>query len=261
LKDAKLLTLDSIPCWYELSRRKLAGQDFPCTVLRIHKDFVAANEKICPDCDTISRFLLAFGFRRFCGRFGEDFGFEHALKFAGETDSFLEYSIPPDSGKAYAVSATLTLVFEFMRYPEIETSAALPQLMTLETITLKTSGGGYIGGEYGKEMAAYLRSRHPGPIPQISEAMRESFQLMTGCSPAMPNGFLACTQGANGWLNIKCTGRSGLCPANCHANGQDAGYEFVSYGIDTPQQQIACVAGLAALHDLARAVFVRGEPG
>jgi len=56
-----------------------------------------------------------------------------------------------------------------------------------------------------------------------------------------------------GWLGIGCSGdRTGLHPSSISSMGAGEGYRFSCHNVDTPMQQIALLAGLAALCDKAR---------
>jgi len=289
VKDFKMLTYETIPCWYELSFYGVNRR--PGLLLRIHTDFANRTKEIPADVPGVVNFMELFGFKKFSGKFGGNLGFEECLAYLGTKDNFLEYEIPAplvkkfkdgpcahcggtgrsedldreclycENGKesyydydaAFAVSATLTLFFEFMRFPDCETTAKIPQLMTVGTSTTKESGGWYIGGDYSCELAAYLRSRPNGTIPEMVLAMQIVHERMEGeIKSFYSHSFRAYTQGNDGWLNVDCPGDAcGLHPANCHTNG-DRGYEFTCHNVDQPIQQFTLLASLAALHDLAR---------
>ena len=289
MEDMKFLRRDSIPCWYEISFRGKNGK--PGLLLRIHADFAERAKEIPANASEVFNFTRNFGFRKFVGTFGKDLGFGASLRYLGTTDGFLEYEIPTPRVKkfkkkrcgycdgkgydkeferdclycekgrvsyyhydaAYAVSASLTLLFGFMRYPDAETTAKTPQLMCVDAVTIKGMQGGSLGGVYGCELANYLRSRQNGDIPEMIAAMRAVFERMDGKIPhCYEHSFHAYTQGGNGWLNVSCPGdAAGLHPADGHVNAH-GGYDFASHNVDSPIQQFTLLASLAALHDLAR---------
>ena len=290
MEKIKMLTYESIPCWYELSWKGRDGR--PEMLLRIHTDFASRDRAIPPEAPGVSGFIKDFGFKKFRNKLGEDFGFEGSLKYLGTTDGFLEYKIPTprvkkfshdpctrcdgkgwnkefdrdctwcekgrmsyyDWDAAFAVSASLTLLFDHIRFPEEETTATIPQLMCVNTVTIKGSHGGSLGGEYSCELAGYLRSRPIGEIPEMDSAMQTAFKRMEGRVPEFDkHSFRAYTQGEVGWLNVSCPGdAAGLHPADWNIDNS-RGYEFACHNVDQPMQQLVLLASLAALHDLARA--------
>ncbi len=290
MKDIKMLTRETIPCWYELSFRGTNNK--PGILLRIHSDFVNSAKEIPANAPLVIGLKESFQFKKFNGRLGEDFGFENSLIYRGMKDGFLEYEIPTplvrkfkdeicircnssgydevmdancllcENGKipyydwevAFAVSATISLLLHSMRFPEYETTAKIPQLMIVEATTIRASHGGSLYGEYGCELAAYLRSRPVDAISEMIDAMRIIHERMEGKISFYDNrDFQAYTQGNNGWLNISCPGdRCGLYPVDCRL---DRGYRFSCHNVDQPIQQLTLLASLAALHDLARAAI------
>ncbi|MEK7212378.1 MAG: hypothetical protein AAB686_01745, partial [Patescibacteria group bacterium] len=253
--------------------------------------YAAHFREIPPQAPIIKHFTESFGFKEFAGRLGEDFGFERALKYLGAADGFLEYTIPTplcrkptgnpcrecngtgrseefdrdclfcegdqdiryDYQEAYAVSATLSLLLGLMEFPDIETTAAIPQLLTVTTATIRESHGGSLGGMYSRELVAYLKSRGPGPIPEMVAAMRTVWERVESrIRDFYDHYFSAYTQGQDGWLNVSCPGdRAGLNPAHSWIDKR-RGCEFSCHNVDNPMQQLALLASLAALHDLAR---------
>lgn len=283
-----------MPCWYELSWRNAGGEQK--LLLRIHGDFVSSIKEIPADALVVGDFMNEFKFKTFGGRFGADMGFEGSLKYQGTAGEFLEYEIPTplvkkfknepcvhcggmgydeilrrdclfcekgresyyDWEPAFAVSASLTLLFMIMRFPKEETNAEVPQLMRVDTATTKESYGGWISGEYGRELAAYLRFRPTGSIPEMVSAMKTVFSRMEG---NMPNGyegrFEAHVRSGDGWLNVSCPGdAAGLHPESDIVD-RGCGYKFSCHNVDQPMQQLMLLASLAALHDLARVALAK----
>lgn len=285
-----MLTYESIPCWYELSWKGRDGK--PGMLLRIHSDFASRTREIPLDAPGVLGFVQRFGLEKFRNKLGKNFGFEESLKYLGMANGFLEYKIPTprirkftdnpcshcdgkgwdkeldrdclwcekgvvsyyDWNAAFAVSASLTLLFRVMRFPEEETTATIPQLLCVDMVTAKGMHGGSLGGEYSCELAGYLRSRPAGEIPEMIAAMQAVFKRMEGKLPEFwKHSFQAYTQGTNGWLNVGCPGdAAGLHPADWNLDAL-RGYEFACHNVDQPMQQLALLASLAALHDLARA--------
>lgn len=290
MSDIKCIRWNTVPCWYELSWRDKLGM-----VLRIHSDYASKNRKLSPDAPIVEDFIKRFGFSGFGAEFGKDFGFENSLRFLGEADGFLEYSIPTplvrkitdekcfscegsgknifyeeencqfcdgggrgityDYANTYAVSATLTTLFTWMRFPEMETSCPLPQLMTVQTTTLQTSGhGSEMFGEYSREAVRWMRRRGAGHIPEMVLAMRSAWAEMDGrVKSVFVNDFRAYLSDDNGWLCTDCPGDAcGIFPSHQRTGDGDRGYEFSSHNTDNPMQQLTILASLAVLHDLIR---------
>jgi len=286
LENFKSILRERVPCWYELLWREQRG-----IILRIHTDFANSVEPIPINAPIVEYFRRDFGFAKFGRRFGEDFGFENSLEFLGKATEFMEYLIPTplvrkltdevchfckgtgwdesredtclycngerneikyDYTKVYAVSATLTVLFELMRFPGFETTSTFPQLICIQTETVKGPHGGSLSGEYGQEVVAWLRRREPGEISEMVSAMRIVWEKMDGRMKDFDRLSFNANLSNNGWLCIDCPGdRCGLNPSSSYAKRGD-GFKFSCHNTDTPMQQLVLLASLAALHDLVR---------
>ena len=281
----KILTRDYMPCWYDLSWQ---GKTKPPTIiLRVHKDFIAGQEKIPETATLIEHFKKEFELKTFCGDLNGNFGFENTLKRQGDCDGFSIFSIGlplvkkqetktcslcngsgkdfthdncfscGGSGKenvidwhdAYAVSASLTVFFQISYYNEIETSAKIPQLLTVQTITERGMHGGSLHGMYSMPLIKWL-STIRGNIDEMVVAMTEAYGHMWDINH-VDHDFRASVDYDNGWLNVDCPGNA--CGLNPSRSRSDAGrgYEFSCHNTDSPMQQLTLLAGLAALHDKA----------
>ncbi|HEY4509030.1 MAG TPA: hypothetical protein VJC13_01960 [Candidatus Paceibacterota bacterium] len=283
-----MIVRDRIPCWYELSFRAAVG-----IVLRIHQDFATNATPIQPSAPIVQQFKRDFGFKKFGGVFGHDLGYEHSLKFLGQVGQFLEYHIPAslcrkvttklcrrckglaedentatgkclwcdgegrevviDYAEAYAVSASLTTLLLLMSFPEIETSSPNPQLMTVQTMTVREQHGGSLHGEYSTVLVEFLRTMGQSQIPEMVIAMQEVHKMMEGrMADYHRHSFSAYTLGNEGCLNVSCPGDAcGLNPG--HMSIQEGnGYKFSCHNVDQMIQQMTLLGALAALHDLAR---------
>jgi len=164
--------------------------------------------------------------------------------------------VEQDMQGLYAVSATLTEILQAMQYPESETSAPFPQLFTVTTIAM--AGASFeLGGSYGLDAAAFLCGRCTGkqvPIPEMEATMIEVWESMElSVSEFHRRSFNAYTQEYDGWLNVGCPGDGcGLHPLRFRGSRNGNGYDFGSHNVDTPMQQLALLAALAALHDSVR---------
>lgn len=292
MENLKTITRDTIPCWYELSWREKQGM-----ILRIHDDFVNHHHKILAEAPIVKHYAENFRFSVFAGEFGTDFGFEKSLKFLGQRDGFQEYLTPipvirkkssqkcdlcdgsgqslifegdkclycegdgfeivDDTAEACAILATLSLLFKLLRFPEIESSSKLPQLICVKTVVNRETNGFEVGGEYSREAVAWMKHRRAGEIPEMVSVMRVAWKKMEGeIKDYYDHSFFADISGDNGWLCASVPGdRTGIHPEQGSEhdvifNGH--GYKFSSHNVDRPIQQFAILASLAALHDLMR---------
>lgn len=285
----RILTREEVPCWYELSWREKES----AIILRIHKDIVESIKPIPQDSPMAIGLMEEFSFASFAGNLNQDFGFESVFRFQEEQDDFVEFFIkipvvrrktdtPCDrcdgsgkdafledreclscdgSGKehiydwkpAFAISASFTLLSRILEFPEEDTSAPLPQLLTVTTMTGKHMHGGSLGGTYGIAFCKWLR--HLGArtnVPEVVQAMKVAYDRMVGIKEFDEHYFTAYIANENGWLNIDCPGDAcGLNPSHGSIR-EERGYEFSCHNVDSPMQQITLLVGLAALHDKAR---------
>ena len=91
MSDIKMLTHDTMPCWYELSFNR-HGE--PGLLFRLHSEIANHEKRIQTGAPVVKHMRGELGLAPFQGAFGKDFGFGGALKFLGITANFLEYSIP-----------------------------------------------------------------------------------------------------------------------------------------------------------------------
>jgi len=289
----KTIILDSIPCWYELSWQEKEPaiilrihKEFITEAEKLIKP----NSPIPIAID----FINQFGFKKFCHDLCGNFGFDNSFVLNKERDGFVELlakipKIEKDSGKkcsmckgtkkdpllrgeclscngsgkdfimdwpaAYALSASFTIFSVLAMYPETETSAKIPQLLTVQTMTREGIHGGSLNGEYGIHLVQWLSSfKQYTAIPEMVKAMQSAYFQMFNYSEFVSREFRASIDNANGWLNVDCPGNAcGLHPSDSsYGMRKNSGYKFSCHNTDTPAQQITLLAGLAALHDRAR---------
>lgn len=282
----RMLTRDLIPCWYELSWELL---EVPTIVLRVHEDFIKAEKKITKKISFADELIKYLRLQRFEESFDGNFGFDDAFIRVGSKDGFVRYNIPlpkynlskckncngggrgrylegdclhcDGTGKdrefdwhwAYKISASLNIFTMIAHFPQVETSASFPQLLTVETITRAEMHGGSLGGEYSVPLVAWLKTLKPyTKIPEMILAMRAAYDRMIGVKRFDESSFQAYVADNNGWLNVSCPGDAcGLHPH--HDSSFDVqrgfGYNFSCHNVDSPFQQLTLFAGLAALHD------------
>lgn len=289
MNDIKVITRDTIPCWYELGWRT----EDAAIVLRIHKEFISANP-IAVDAPIVLGLKEEFGFSKFTS-FDEKFGFDDSFILANKQEGFLEFiaKLPAvkketdekcercdGSGKddfdeclscsgtgkkeffdwqaANAISATLSVFSALARFPKIQTSALFPQLMTIQNLISRDGNRLYFGlaGEYSDFLARWMSSfgTHT-EITEMIEAMKTAYNRMLGLHEFHKFDFCARIDSDYGWLNISCPGDAcGLNPVyGADFNMKKGlGYDFVDHNLDSSAQQLTLLAGLAALYDKAR---------
>ncbi len=163
-----------------------------------------------------------------------------------------------DWKSAYAISASLTVFFSVTSLKfnkKDKTSCSFPQLITVETATIKDMHGGSLWGVYSVPLANFLSSFQPDTeITEMTEAMVGVWQKMFGQVDKYEKyNFYAIVASENGWLNVNCPGDAcGLHPADSMGCEPGRGYKFSCHNVDNPMQQIALISGLAALCDKAR---------
>ena len=157
-----------------------------------------------------------------------------------------------------AISATFTVFLSLASlrcYKKDRTSCALPQLLTVETITEKKMHGGSLGGVYSIPLVGFLSSfDEDTEIVEMTKAMIKAWDKMFGKTDKYQrHSFWAKVAYKNGWLNVSCSGDAcGLHPVDNWGSTPGEGYKFSCHNVDSPMQQIALLAGLAALCDKAR---------
>lgn len=155
---------------------------------------------------------------------------------------------------AYAISASFTVFFRLTKYPEEETSASIPQLMTVETVTNQGMHGGSLGGEISIPLYQWLSSLGEGTnLPEVTQAMKIAHEYMFGdLHPFDDHCFRAYLAGNEGGFVANCPGQAcGIYGEIWHVPKKE-GFKLNCHNVDSPAQQITLLAGLAALHDRAR---------
>lgn len=285
---------ERIPCWYDLVWRRREG-----IILRIHSDFIAKSVPIKSNAPILDQYKNDFEFSSFGCEFGKDFGFQNCLRFLGQKRGFYEYLVPTplirkksgkkchycdgsgkhyffegdkchycdgtgdevvdDFSEAYAVCATINVLFNFMRFPDFETSCSIPQLMDIKTAVIHGPQGSSIGGQYSYDVVRWMEKRGPGVIGEIVYAMQTAWKRMEGRLERFDKlYFSAYLDRSPGWF---CTSLPGSA-CGIHPDGDTSrsiidkrGYEFSSHNVDSPEQQLVILASLAMLQNLVRRDF------
>lgn len=281
------ITYQNLPCWYELSWDATK----PAILLRIHNDFIK-NALVMTESTRLVSFLSKeLGFKSFNGDYRSNIGFEEALKHQGEKDDFTEYALnipqikkPTDrdclwchgsgedsfgnehclmcsgSGKdhdmdwqaAFAASASLTAFSKLLKFCNEDTSAKVPQLLTIETITERGMHGGSLGVEISFPLRQWLTQRAGyNSIPEPLQAMMTAYDRMFGLSDFDKYSFKIMAHD-DGGLIMDCPGNACGIHPDGHSKREGRGYELSCHNVDSPAQQLTLISGLAALHDRAR---------
>ena len=265
MKLFKTITRENVPCWYELSFR--VEDKKPAIILRIHKDFIVNSSPIPKDAPIIKLFMKEFKFKFKNWSFNGNFGIDDSFRRLGEKDNFVEFAAEIPKSKtswqaAYAISASFNVFSSLWgSFSKTETSAPFPQLMIIKTMTRKGACGCSLSGKFSIPLVKYLASLYrensgPTSILPMIEAMITTYKyMMVGLGRYSQFDFRAKIAYEYSWLNVGCPGNAcGLGPADSAEFDMERGwgYEFQSYNVDTPIQQITLLAGLAALHDQVR---------
>ncbi len=282
----RLINFESLPCWYELSWQKLGTM----ILLRVHEDFIKHAGNIPADYSLVAELQQNFSFVSFAGSFDKDFGFSRSFIRREKNNGFVTFAIPVPlvrklTGKpceicgdiydvrkglclfcggvgkghtldwptAFAISASFTVFFSWAQLFQKITSAKRTQLFTVETAARSGMNGGSLSGTYSIPLTKWLGSREIGKnIPELIEAMSATYQRLFGPNFApVADELQAYVADKRGWLNVIGPHRCSLCPSETTMMAE-CGYDFTCHNVDSPMQQLVLLAGLSALHDLAR---------
>lgn len=152
-----------------------------------------------------------------------------------------------------AVSATFTHFFRFAHLSEKETSASLPQLMTMITETHSGKHGAPISGEISIPLRNCLALLEDNvSLPEVTKATKAAYTRMFGGLHHLNEHYFRAHSRGNGGFIIDCPGNAcDLHPSEWN-RPEGKGYQFGCHNVDNTAQQITLLAGLAALHDKAR---------
>ena len=285
----KRITQESVPCWYELSWSNKSSiilrihEDF----LK-NKGSIMPEEYFIKELARENKFTIFegdfeggnFGFDKSFVNQGLNNGFfemkadvpslrkesAQPCSLCNGTGKVFDYGVCSFCGgggkswcyeweKAFALSASFTVFFTFSSSSNIQTSSNLKQLMTIQTITKRDAQGhgSSLRGEFSALLVNWLRTIEKAEtknlINFLKMATAATFIKMNG-RKVDEDSFEVTLR--NGRLIINCPGDAcGVHPENWHEIN-DNGYEFNCHNTDNPMQQIALLAGLAALHDEAR---------
>jgi hypothetical protein len=281
-----MLIYENIPCWYELSFRKSA------LILRIHKEFIEKQRVDLSKSPIVEHYKKELKLPDFEDDFSKNIGFGGVFKYLREIDNFVEFEITTpkikeitaspcvgcngtglredyyDSKCAFCdgtgykwsmqweeivkISATFSILTTWLKYPDIETTSPLPQLLILDTITQEGLNGGSLGGDIGIPFKLYLESLGERvELPRATIAMKNAHNHMFG-NPDLYQDWDFGAYVRSGKFIINCPGNAcGLHPSEWHGD-ENEGFEFTCHNVDSPAQQLVLIIGLAVLCGMAR---------
>jgi len=285
-REFRTILLETLPCWHELSWDAKG----PALVLRIHQNYTDAI-RIKPDAPIVLGFQKTFDLGGFEGDLEGNFGFNEALKNQGEKDGFYQYSIELptikvttdtncdrcdgmgrdadydedcircqgggkeiryDWKRAHEISTSLNILTLRLPSYDHDVSTHFPQLITFEASGSPKNSA--VFGEISIPLRNWLSSNPDhSVVPEAVTAMKDAYMRMFGARMGLveEHRFEMRIEN-NGGLIASCPGDAcGIHPENWNFT-EGRGYEFSSHNVDTPMQQLTLLAGLAALHDIAR---------
>ncbi|MBU6431662.1 MAG: hypothetical protein KGJ58_01880 [Patescibacteria group bacterium] len=156
-----------------------------------------------------------------------------------------------------AISASLSVLFRFIFWAEnFMSSLVKKQLLTVQTVTRFDSQGhgGSMSGVFSPVFASFLRTdlfRKPAEV-RAKATMINAWSKMNNPNKFFDDfDFRVNLQG--GRLIMDCPGDAcGIHPEVWDELAPDRGYKFSCHNVDNAIQQLTLLAGLAALHDMAR---------
>lgn len=154
--------------------------------------------------------------------------------------------------RAYEISATFNLFTLFVNYPKFETSSSKKQLLIFNIATSREMHGGSISGQYSIPLTNWLKSfglHHP--FPEINDVLKKTWARMFNKLRYFEADDLKAYIGmTKGFFIMDVPGDATGIHGTDHYENE--GNKFSCHNVDTPMQQLALIAGLAKLHDIAR---------
>lgn len=257
-REFKTILHETLPCWHELSWEN----EGPTLVLRVHESY-ADTLRISPDAPIVLGFQKTFELGGFDGDLRGNFGFNEALKNRGEKDGFYEFAIelPTIQGakklryewrRAHEISTSLSILTLRLPYYDHDVPTTFPQLITFQASGSPNHSA--VFGEIGIPLRRWLSSKPDHfLVPEAVTAMKSAYMKMfgPGISFVTEHSFEMRIKN-NGGLIASCPGNGcGIHPDDWNFR-EGRGYKFSSHNVDTPAQQLTILAGLAALHNIAR---------
>lgn len=257
LQEFKTILGETLPCWHELSWES----EEVALVLRIHQSYADAIT-IKPDAPIVLGFQETFGLGNFNGDLRGNFGFNEALRNRGEKDGFYEFAIELPRieratreprlnwRRAHEISTSLDILTMRLHDYDHEVPTIFPQLITFEASGSPKHSA--LFGEIGIPLRRWLSSKPDHSlVPDAVAAMKAAHVWMFGAHGSLASHFEMRIKDKGG-LIASCPGEGcGIYPVDWNFR-EGRGYRFTSHNVNNPAQQLTLLAGLAALHDIAR---------
>lgn len=287
------ITREDVPCWYELGWREdvpaiilRIHKDFI-----VKTDSIYENHHMLEYFKEIVEFDVSID--SFCGDFNKEFiGFNKVLRNIGISSDFVEFliDIPSlvcfsnnpcrscggsgnsyindsfcffcdgkgkdrliDWKKAFDLSASMSIITQFLYINRVLTGSQFPQLLTVKTTTSKDSHGVSLGGEFGPAFRQWLNGLGDYMvIAEAEKAMKLSYCKMFHVKQVERFARFSVIVRDDGFLTLDCPGNACGIDPDVHWQKGEKGYRFSCHNVDTPMQQLLLISGLASLHDKAR---------
>lgn len=283
------ITRKNAPCWYEIGLNKSTG----AFVLRVHKDFVKGMRAVPENLGAITAIKKEYGFSIFHGSIGfrdEYFGFDKSFLNKGIINEFFEleaelpsiikkgnkcsncndgkkqsgerclycegcgFIIKCDWEKSFSISASLSMFFSLVNFPEYVIDYDRNQLIAVQSMAEKTAHGGSFRMSFSAPFALWLRENKEKVCDIALGAMVKSYRKMNELGLTSVDEYHFRVSAENGKLIMNCPGDAcGLQPEDFSDwSVEKMGYVSGCHNVDTPLQQFTLFSGVFALHDEAR---------
>jgi hypothetical protein len=244
---------EDIPAWYEIGWNGKKGS----LTIGIHELFIDQMR------ETLSRtnapIIVEMSERTkvpYLPPTENQWGFGQVLQLSQSAKTpFMTWEIPLQPGNLLNISASLAVLFLYLRYPreEISWQSLSPQLVLCNLVLIEESAP--LSVEFSKAVACWLKKFPPeAKLPTVSRAMQEAHSKMRATDrddfAAMSiNARIGMTKGC---IHFNCPGDAcGLDP-DFLSEPSERGYELQPHNVDNVVQQLTLLVGVAALCDLYR---------
>jgi hypothetical protein len=258
--DVLIPVNDYIPAWYELSWRKNK------LIILIHQAAFEVLKKDFPQEQPVINFYKRdFSLPEFQFPHEGDFGFGPVLKFIGckrVVWPAWECILPARDEeseqwkrKIFALRATLSLLFQRLQFLDVDTGSEKSQLIVIDDLRVEENSffSGSLTATLTPLMAQWISRQGNCQLPLVVSAMKSMDRQLIRVSDC--GGFKAECMPPK-WINFTIPGNScGLDPKDYYDESLDRGYGLKPHNVDNGIQQLTFLAGLACLHDLARADY------
>ncbi len=261
--DYAHITEKNTPCWYEIlwSNDRLLLRIREEVFIRF-KEFFPRQPETRLIVDMQERFKRdGYPLEKLSLDPKISLGFGNHVRFLSEKEGFRTYLIPlpKDDSDALQVSATLTITTSLLKLFGMEALSKSESIQQLTFVTNTDLGfyGAPIAGEIGIPLRNFLdriyREENTDGKDFIELAMAATWKKMRGKVSFCERNRLSFKLREHGFFHLDCPGNAcGLDPCDSCATSLEEGYEFYPHNTDTPKQQLALLAGLAAICTLAK---------